>query len=182
MIKVFNPYVIRDRLRHHAGAGEDEPVSDGARGSITGKLNKSLRWSGYAEDEKTTLRRLVLGWVFGDSDAPMAFMSSKDLTNAQWYGLWQWIGAHKIEGKWHCRPAFDREMQGVCKLMLLHRNTARTIEQDNGGVERVSIAHVFEVLSGKYFIDEKPFIMVAPGSMVDTAVQLGAVLIEENTE
>jgi hypothetical protein len=63
-------------------------------------------------------RRLFLAWLFDKLGKPLpqspsviqTEMSTKDLSEAQWYALWHLIGFYKDEnGEWLTRPEFPLE-------------------------------------------------------------------------
>jgi len=75
----------------------------GHKGAVTNALN---RFIGNDAD-----RRLVLGWLFGNYAEPIQPLSSKRITEMQWYNLYNWIGFEKDEDTdlWRCSPTFPQE-------------------------------------------------------------------------
>lgn len=77
-----SPQVIKDRIAFYAQS-EGSLVSVGIRGAILGILNELCGGDDH--------RHFVFFYLFGQP-------SSKRLTNAQWYGLLQWVVPSKDEG------------------------------------------------------------------------------------
>lgn len=79
------------------------------RGAIVGILNMY-----FGGDEN---RRTALAWLFDD----IAPLSTKTLSDGQWYALHSWIGSHKDDstGKWVVGDCFPTEAALVLQESLL---------------------------------------------------------------
>lgn len=88
----------------------DYSTSKGEKGAMIGRLN--------AVTGNNEARRLLLAWLFDLLGKPSAMnaevaiteLSTKEMSEAQWYAVWHWIGFYKDEnGEWLTRPEFPLE-------------------------------------------------------------------------
>lgn len=93
----------------------DRPMTPPLRGAIIGTLNKV-----FGGDEK---RRLVIGWLYNEK---VRAMSSKELTEAQWFALYHWIDARYNEdtGKYEPSEDFLEEAATVLQEVVKDYNAA----------------------------------------------------------
>jgi hypothetical protein len=79
-------------------------MTPGEQGALVGQLDKTL-------GDKNN-RYIVLGWLFNEDHKPM---SSKELSDGQWYSLYKWVDFWKNpeDEKWYPIESFTMECLAV---------------------------------------------------------------------
>lgn len=106
------PEQVKDKITADSFAlSTAEPLSHRNKGAITGHLNEA-----FGGDSG---RHLALAWLFdhlglvtpSDPDTYITGMSTKSLSEGDWWALQQWIGAYKDPetGEWSPRLEFPLE-------------------------------------------------------------------------
>jgi hypothetical protein len=139
--RVYSPLSIRRRLRDYARYPTPDRFSEGpepgaisvrARGTIVGLLNKALfEQDAEGQNIADVNRRLVCGWMFGDDEAPLDPLSSKEMTPQMFNAIRRWM-AENVDGAWRERLAFPAEAQQA--LTLAKKDLMETI-RDLVGLE-----------------------------------------------
>lgn len=106
-------------------------VADGAKGALIGYMNEY-----FGGDDQ---RHIVLAWLFGSEDKLK--MSTKELTDGQWYALSWWVDSRQDDGVWDVGPVFAVE-SGLVLTEALKRYHGRDREQaqDNPSVGLIETA------------------------------------------
>lgn len=99
---------IKDWLSQTAKNYENSVLTHGQRGGVIGALDKNLGSS--------VMRRIFLSWAFSPDPLEME-MSSKSLTNGQWYALWSWVDFFEEDGIWHKSAKFIVECAKIRRFL-----------------------------------------------------------------
>lgn len=116
-------------------------MTKGTCGAIVGQLNKGL---GSDED-----RYIVLGWLF--SNVAGECLSSKRLTDEQWYALYKWVDfwQDEDEGKWHAAEGFQQELMAVYSAAIRGLAAATPEAQREAGRDPQDLVDNIVELGGK---------------------------------
>jgi hypothetical protein len=102
---------------------DDLEFSQGHKGAMIGNLNEYL--GGDA------IRHIVLSWIFCNDPEFMIPISSKELRDKQWYGLYRWIDSYQDEnGEWHVAPNFPQEATWVATCAMLAYSKTNAVVRD----------------------------------------------------
>ncbi len=111
MATAREPKAVKSQLHTDAyNASKATELSRGAKGAIIGHLNDA-----FGGDQA---RKLALAWLFdalgrvvpSDPDTYITGLSTKSLSNGDWWALYLWIGFYKDDsGEWKTRPEFPLE-------------------------------------------------------------------------
>lgn len=113
MERPYDAKTLRDRIHQFASDPKAVLLSPGMHGAILGGINKVLASDGDMKAAEAK-RHTVLGWLFGDISKPLKPMSSKSLTDSQWYALSRWIDLMRTtDGKWYPNEFFTTELLWV---------------------------------------------------------------------
>lgn len=104
--------IIQKRLRRDAEKWHDKTISEGAKGALTGWLNKLA-----GED---SMRRLILYTWFRQQDDEIESISSKDLTEGEWYAINELANQFKYEGQWLVSAKF-RQFIDQTKAYIIYK-------------------------------------------------------------
>jgi hypothetical protein len=125
MERPYDADTCRERILEFTKIQNPLEILPGWKGRLLGNINAVL-----ASDQKGTgdeKRHIVFGWLFGDPDKRLVPLSSKHLTEPQWFALWKWVGIHEnTEGKWVPGEYFMTEALFVLNAAL------RKVYQDEG--------------------------------------------------
>lgn len=89
------------------------PLSKGRHGAIVGILNTICK--------STQARYEVLMWCFPGKWPSLRDVSTKDLTDDEWFALNSWVNPHKVGKSWVGRPGLEQEVGEVWMDYKLHR-------------------------------------------------------------
>lgn len=144
-------------------------LNKGQQGAVTGALNKNLGGDEY--------RKMVLGWLFAsDSALKLAPVSSKTLTDGQWYALWDWIGFYTDEtGKWQVSGKFQAEATTVLGEVIRVFTSTPLSKRD--GLQKPG-----ELLETSLMLDgEISKLLDDDGSLIDSSVQYNNPMLIETS-
>ena len=113
---VYSPDLIKKRMLEYTHL-DNQPVSQGMRGVITGFIEASLKLSDILPNEMLppAKRQVLLGWLFLDTVAEpgtiLEPLSSKKLSGAAWSGLMNWVSPFResTTGEWLHRRQLKTE-------------------------------------------------------------------------
>ena len=107
---------VRERIQNDVRNFTGGVVERGLRGAIIGSMNRYVTCSDYGD--KNYYRRSVLAFLFGEESGEL---STKKLTDDQWFALYQWVEPWKDEdeNKWKTREGFPAEMVAVFHLVCV---------------------------------------------------------------
>lgn len=94
-------------------------INPGWIGLLRGKLNDVL--------PDNVDRYYVLGWIFSRWGEETKPMSSKDLTDAQWFALRRWMGSSDTSGHWSIRETWAQEALWVAWERAKPREDEKTV-------------------------------------------------------
>lgn len=116
-------------------------ITPGVRGAITGRMNSTLGGDDGA-------RKAVISWVL---KRPRVIASSKELSDAEWWALYQWMGFYKEEstGEWKLAPQFSIECALVLTRVLVEMaEENKSPSREVYGVEHSMLADSMAQLGG----------------------------------
>lgn len=119
------PDEVREQIITDMFAWDGNPVTDGSRGAITGRLNKYL-----GSDQN---RYIVLNWLFGVT-------TSKKLDDSQWSALYKWIGFFQVEGQWEIDGRFPLEC-GLVLTRALREQGEKPVDERMDEVDEENLLH-----------------------------------------
>ena len=118
---------IRVGLNRHAWRAQPEKVLPrGKRGVITSILEE------VCNSRRT--RHIVLMWCFPNKWAELEQVSSKDLTDQEWYALFCWIQPRRImKNYWRGRDELEQEVTDIFLAQMEATNAMIVKEETYAG-------------------------------------------------
>lgn len=108
----FSLPVIHEGIRHHLKVGAPVTITRGQRGVIIHILEDACG--------STKARKTLLMWFFPDTFKSLDQVTSKALSNDQWYALRRWIDPIKVR-KGYYRSRRGEDFVQECTEIWMHQ-------------------------------------------------------------